>query len=40
MDKAYKATTAEEDTVKAFTEYIEEQEWAHGPLKDRVNRIK
>ena len=29
-----------EDAVKAFTEYIEEQEQAYGPLVDRVNRIK
>ena len=40
MDRVHKATAAEEDAVKAFNEYIEEQEEAYGPLVDRVNKIK
>ena len=40
MDRVHKATAAEEDAVKAFNEYIEEQEEAYGPLVDRVNKIE
>ena len=40
MDKVYKAIDEEKDAERALTEYIEKQELAHGPLMDRVNKLK